>query len=940
MKRMLVSSILVLVACLASSGSAHASEYDQYRIESASVTLSNTQAGAHADVATELVMSEKEGVAYAKTRDVVVELPPGIGGNPEAFPKCTDLQLGVAPDASECPFDSQVGSIDLTLSGLLNGTFENEPIYNMPAPGGDVAARFGFFAGLYPVFLNVRLDPETRSLVATVEGAASAVELISAETTFWGVPAASEHDPERVTPEEVLNHEGSPGGRASTMPKVPFMTNPTSCEPGRQVRITATSYQLPSEPRSITIPFPQVSSCEALEFNPAVALKPTTSQGTSGTGLDYELSLPTKGLEFANLNGGSHLRRAEVVLPKGMTVNPSQAEGLGVCSEADFARETYNSLPNVGCPESSKIGSVEAITPVIDRNPTGSLYVAKPYDNPFGSLVALYMVMKIPDRGVLIKQAGRVSLDPQTGQITTTFEDLPQLPFKTFHLHFREGARAPLVTPAACGSYEALSLLTPHSVPQSQTVRSSAFTVESGPDHGPCPSGGLPPFRPSLLAYPLNPVAGAFSPFYLRMGRTDAEQEITHFSIKLPPGLVGKLAGIPFCPEAAIAAAKARTGAHGGEEELAGPSCPAASEIGHTLAGAGVGQVLVYVPGKVYLAGPYHGSPLSIVSVTAAKAGPFDLGAVVVREALKINPETAEVFVDATGSDPIPHIIAGIPVRLRDIRVYVDRPKFVLNPTNCKPTSTASTLRGAGLDFTSEADNNPITVTSPFQVADCASLDFAPKLALSLKGGTKRGATPAFKAVLTARPGDANIGASQVTLPHSEFLEQSHIKTVCTRVQFNSGAGNGANCPAGSIYGHAEAVTPILDEPLSGPVYLRSSSHNLPDLVVALHSGKIDIDLAGRIDSVKSGRIRNTFEEVPDAPVTRFTLEMQGGAKGLLVNSTNLCKKTNRAISHFTGQNGKVYDTNPVLKAQCGKKAKKAKKHAAKKHRRGKRSAG
>jgi hypothetical protein len=346
--------------------------------------------------------------------------------------------------------------------------------------------------------------------------------------------------------------------------------------------------------------------------------------------------------------------------------------------------------------------------------------------------------------------------------------------------------------------------------------------------------------------------------------------------------------------------------------------------VGRTLVGAGVGPSLTYVPGKVYLAGPYHGSPLSIVSITAAKAGPFDLGTVVVRFALNIDPETAEVSVDGAGSDPIPHIVNGIPVHLRDIRAYVDRPNFTLNPTSCAKKSTASTILGSGLDFVSLLDDNPVTVSSPFQAADCASLGFKPKLALSLKGGTKRGDTPAFKALLTYPKGAyANIASAQVTLPHSVFLEQSHIKTICTRVQFAAGGGNGEQCPAASIYGKAKAVTPILSDPLEGPVFLRSSSHNLPDLVVALHNGQINIDLVGRIDSVKGGRIRNTFEAVPDAPVTSFTLEMQGGKKGLLVNSTNLCKKTNRALAHFVGQNGKVHNFNPVVQAQCPKKGKK-----------------
>jgi hypothetical protein len=917
-----IATAVAALACLLAPASATAAgEYEKYDIVSASAELSTTQAGAHADFTTKFNLSEKAGVPYALTRDVVVDLPTGIFGNPEAFPKCTSAQFGTDIDTTECPQDSQVGTIDVTIVGTVNATFFDAPIYNMPVLGGDAAARFGFYGGGFPGFLNVRLDPTTNTLVASVEGAPSAAKLTYVSTTFWGVPADPVHDQERLTPAESVQGTGPPGGsRSSTMPEIPFMTNPTSCGGGRTVTITATSYQLPEEPRSITVPFPAITGCGLVGFDPATTFKPTTSQGTSGSGLDYELQMPTKGLQFPNLLYGSEAKRAEVTLPEGMTINPSQAEGLGVCSEADLARETYDSAPNVGCPESAKIGSVVATTPVIDRDAVGSLYVAKPYQNPFGSLIALYMVLKVPDRGVLVKLAGKVTTDPATGQITTVFDDIPQLPVANFQLHFREGARAPLVTPPSCGSHTAISNFNPWSAPGKVTSKSNSFEITSGPDRGPCPTGGLPPFHPGLVAGAINNAAGAFSPFDVRLTRGDAEQEITHFSIKLPPGELGKLAGIPFCPDAAIEQAKARKGIHGGEEELNAPSCPAASEIGHSLAGAGVGQVLVYVPGKVYLAGPYHGSPLSIVAITAAKAGPFDLGTVVIREALAINPETAEVFVDATGSDPIPHIIQGIPVRLRDIRAYVDRPDFALNPTDCTPTSTASTLLGAGLDFVSEADDNPVSVSTPFQVADCAALPFKPKIAFKLKGGTNRGAHPAFTAILKGQGlGAAGIARTQVTLPSSEFIENAHFNTICTRVQFKAGKVPGEGCPARSIYGKATATTPLLDEALTGPVFLRSSEHQLPDLVIALHSGKIDVTLAGKVDSVK-GRLRTTFESVPDAPVTSFRLEMQGGKKGLFVNSTDLCAKTYKAKADFEGQNGKKLTSKPVMKAKCGGK--------------------
>jgi hypothetical protein len=488
-----------------------------------------------------------------------------------------------------------------------------------------------------------------------------------------------------------------------------------------------------------------------------------------------------------------------------------------------------------------------------------------------------------------------------------------------------------LASPPKCGTYDVEATLYPWSggAPVHTT---SAFQIISGPESQPCPSGGLPPFKPGLIAGSINNAAGRFSPFNVRLFRTDSEQEITHFSIKLPPGITAKLAGVPYCSDAQIANAKARTGSHGGREELEHPSCPAASEIGHTLVGGGVGSALAYAPGKIYLAGPYHGSNLSIVAITSGIVGPFDIGTVVVREALKIDPETAEAFIDATGSDPIPHIIKGIPVHLRDIRAYVDKPDFTLNPTDCSRTSTASTVLGSGLDFGSEADDRPVTVSTPYQAADCAALPFKPRLGLKLRGGTRRGSYPALRATLNMNGiGEAGIARAEVILPKSEFIANAHFNTICTKVQFKAGAGNGTSCPAGSIYGKATAVTPILGEPLTGPVFLRSSEHQLPDLVVALHNSQVDFDLVGHVDSVK-GRLRNTFEAAPDAPVTSFVLEMQGGKKGLFENSTNLCTATHKAEANFTGQNGKTYDAKPVIKATgCAKAKKKAK---AAKHKR------
>lgn len=875
-------------------------------------------------------------------RNATVEAPPGLAGDPTAVPRCTLADLIFdGTTKTKCPDSTQIGVAvnEFNVQGKHQAI--ESAVYNLqPEPGQP--ALFGFKAFLTVVILvpSVRSNGDY-GFDVTASNIDQGVPVTTSDVTLWGVPASPEHDGERGNPLAKECADGSVGPPCSSdSPLKPLLRLPTDCSAGplpfgfameSWSGKTDSATALAKDPESNLL---EVTRCDRVPFEPTIAGGPTTDSAGTASGLDLSMSLPEGGIKNPEGIGQGDLKKAVVKLPEGVTLNPSAGEGLGTCSFAQYQSEEVKTPPGAGCPNASKLGTVEIETPLLPKGEavTGSLFLAQPDDpattapgaeNPFDSLLASYLVIRSVERGVIVKMAGKIETDPSTGQITTIFDNLPQLPFTNFRLHLREGGRAPLVSSSSCGPEVTTARLTPWSASSPDEAAEVHSTVEitRGVGGGPCPSGGLPPFHPGLLAGTINNAAGQYSPFYLRLLRSDEEQEFTHFSIKLPPGVVGKLAGIPFCPDAAIAAAKGREHLGGGKEEQANPSCPAASEIGRTLVGSGVGSVLTYVPGKVYLAGPYNGSALSIVAITSGVVGPFDIGTIVVREALKINPETAEVFVDATGSDPIPHIVDGIATHIRDLRVYVDRPEFVLNPTNCTPTSTASTVLGSGLDFVSALDDNPITVTSRFQAADCAHLNFAPKLSLSLKGGTKRGANPALKAVLTARKGDANIGEAQVTLPHSEFLEQGHIGTVCTRVQFKEGGGNGEKCPTASIYGYVKATTPLLDEPLAGPVFLRSSNHPLPDLVAALNSGKIDIALVGRIDSVK-GQIRSTFEAAPDAPVTKFTLQMRGGKKSLLVNSTDLCRKPHRATSHLVGQNGKVQDTRPILKVKCGKKSK------------------
>ncbi len=846
-----------------------------------------------------------------EARDIVAELPPGLLGNPLAVPRCSRAAFeGVFP---KCPLNTQIGVIDATLPGLGEITL---PLFNLePAPG--IAGQIGGGG----VNLNVLQSASVRSeegygLQVGAFNLPNAV--ISGTETIWGVPADPSHDAERGQP-------AIDGGKPmpSDAPRLPFLTLPTSCEQMLQIALRADSKLAPgvfvsqSAP-ALGSPVP-LTRCDSVPFGPKIAAQTTGRLAENPTGLDFELKLPNQGLLAPGAIAETQPHKVRVTLPVGVTANPALAEGVGVCTEGQYKAEKATTAPGQGCPSASKIGSIVGHSPLVEELIEGSLYLAEPYDNPSGSLIALYIVARVPERGVLVKQAGKVEPDPLTGQLVTTFEDLPSLPYTDFKLHFREGGRAALITPPACGSYTTKAELYPFSDPTKATTATSVFGIERGVDGGACPPGGVPPFNPGFEAGTLSNSAGTFSPLQMRLTRKDGDQDLTKISTTLPPGVLASLAGVGKCSDAQIAQAQSRTGPHGGSEELSAPSCPANSKIGRTETGAGVGGTLLYVPGSLYLAGPYKGAPLSVVAIVPAVAGPFDVGTVVVRLALRFNPRTAQAEADGASSDPIPHILRGIPLKVRDIRVHVDRPSWIFNPTSCEATSTQAKLWGGGVDAFSVNDDAPHSVAARFQAADCANLAFKPRLGLKLKGGTKRGSHPALTGTYRPRAGDANLEGLVLRLPSSAFLDQAHIRTICTRVQYAANGGNGGGCPKGSIYGQATAHTPLLEEPLSGPVYLRSSDHNLPDFVASLH-GIVDIEAVARIDS-KNGGIRATFSELPDAPIAKVVVQMQGAKKGLIVNSRNLCGARSRANADFSGQNGRRHRIRPVVGAQCGKAA-------------------
>jgi len=854
-------------------------------------------------------------------RNLDVILPAGLVGDATALPRCETLDF-LSGNRPECADGTALGTLTAVVGGSGNEGEETVPVFNLlPAPGSVV--RLGFKVAEQPITVSVAASQDAPyNAVASLRNASQATEVLSSELTIWGNPADPAHDADRGA----CAYKNVPGNCAAGVPNRPFLTLPRSCDGPLVTTFAALSWWSgdplhPGPPASFEADAesPSMLNCSELGFAPQISAQPTSQRAESPSGLAVDLSVADDGLVDPAGRADSDIEAALLALPEGMTANPSLAEGLATCGPADLERETPTSAPGEGCPEASKVGTVEVQTPVLEGTVLhGALYIATPDDpatqqpgaeNPFDSLLALYMVVKDPVLGILIRQPGLIEPDPRTGQLLTSFEGLPPFPLSQVHVALREGGRSPLITPPACGTHTSVAALFPSGDPFEPLAVASPFEIVEGVDGGPCPPPGVRPFDPGLSAGTVNPVAASYSPFHLRLTRRDGDQDLTRFDASLPPGVLAKLAGVSQCPDSAIAAAKAKTG----RVELASPSCSAASRIGTVWGGAGVGSQLTYVPGSVYLAGPVGKAPLSVVGIVPAVAGPFDVGTVVVRQALRVDPVSGVVGVDGSLSDPIPHILAGIPLRVRDIRVDVDRPDFTLNPTDCSVFATTASIWGGGLDVFSVADDRPVSRAARFQAGNCASLAFRPRLSMTMKGGTSRGQHPAFRAAYRPRPGHANLSDLVVRLPRSAFLEQAHIRTICTRVQFAADA-----CPKAAIYGHVTAHTPLLSEPLSGPVYLRSSNNELPDLVFDLH-GLIDIEASARIDSIGGG-IRATFANLPDAPLSKVVLRMRGARKGLVVNSRDLCAAPSRAKLRLTAQSAKRRALRVAVRPSgCGK---------------------
>ncbi len=889
-----------------------------------------TQAGGHPDFTTSFRFAPGEHPDNVK--DIVADTPAGAVGNPLAAPRC-ELADFYGSQLGNCSTESQLGVVAVR-SGPVNFL---TPISSLVPPPGE-AAMLGFKAlsvtgALFP---SVRSDGDYGLRVTTRDIEPSYyVEWVT--LTFWGIPHDPVHDGQR------MNRTTGTWGAAAPGAAKPFLSAPTDCSSGALgFTIKARSWQALWAGTGAWIeepdPAPEPTGCDQVPFEPSVAARPSTPVADSPSGLEVDVHMPQNNESCKQIKpfpapnesqydcglATSHLKDTTVTLPAGLSINPSGANGLDACTTAQIGLSTpigvspqHFSAQAPHCPDASRVGTVEVDTPLLEAPAPGSVYIAKPYDNPFGSLLAIYIVVEDAERNFIAKLAGEVHADPVTGQLTTTVTDAPQLPFEHFYLHFKQGPHATLRTPSGCGEYTSTAALTPYSQPATAFERQDSWSIEGGPSGG-CET----PNSPSLDAGSVSPLAGTPTPTVVDLSRADGTQEFSTVKLTLPPGLTGKLAGVGQCPDSALAAAEAKSG----HEEQASPSCPANSRIGTVYVAAGAGPSPYHTTATAYLAGPYKGAPASIAIVAPATAGPFDLGTVVVRVALRLDQSTGQITAE---SDPIPHILEGIPLDVRSTKIVMDRPDFTRNGTSCDPSS----FSGEEVSLLGQA----ASLSERFQLAECVNLPFKPKLGIRLYGGTKRGAHPALRGVLRMPEGGANTAKASVALPHSEFLDQGHIGTVCTRVQFAEGDGNGSAYPPGSVYGHAVARSPLVDYPVEGPAILRSSSHELPDLVVALHgppSQPVQFDVIGRVDSIHGG-IRTSFEGVPDLPVSSFVLSMKGGKKGLLQNSTNICQGVHRVSAEFDGQNGKARYLRPKLRnAKCAKHGHHRKKHRRHSHRR------
>jgi hypothetical protein len=891
-------------------------------------------------------------------KDLRFNLPPGLVGDPTAIPSCSiGAFLHHVPNGNECPADTAIGVATIFLNignpqspslGGLGYTTQTVPVFNVEPQIGE-PARFGFYLTL--AGFGVLIDTSLRAggdygVTSTTGNISQLASFLSGDVTLWGVPGDPRHS--------ALRGWGCLAATSHLFSSLPctapeaghpaaFLDLPTSCAGAMQTTVEADSWSEEGDFHSFgSEPEPMLDGCNHLQFEPEIKVSPDGQQASKPTGLTVDVHVPQEG----QLNGEglaqSNVKDITVTLPAGVTLNPSAADGLQACSERLIGFEgfkEFSSEPGVSnpvftpylpgstaalaagdgellqpsvnfCPDASKIAEAMIKTPLLPNPVKGFVYLASPQnfnvfpqENPFGTHVSMYIVAEDPLSGSLVKLPGKVLLNEATGQIESTFEETPQLPFEDAELHFFGGERAPLASPNHCGKYTTSATFTPWSGGEPVTSQSS-FEITSGPNGSPCP-GTVLPFNPTLASGTTNNNAGSYTPLDTTMSREDGQQPIQSVTLHYPAGVSGLLSGVKLC----------------GEAEANAGTCGPESQIGETIVSVGVGgDPFTVTGGKAYITGPYDGAPFGLSIVNPAKAGPFDLQQgrpVVVRAKIEVDPRTAALTIttDPPGSPhAIPTIIEGFPLQIKHVNVLVNRPDFTFNPTNCTPTTVTGTIDSA------EGASSPVSV--PFQATNCASLQFTPKFAVATSGKNSKayGTSLAVKLTYPSAPfgSQANIKQVKVELPRDLPSRLTTLQKACTAAQFDA---NPAGCPSASVIGHAKAITPLIPVPLEGPAYFVSNGGEaFPNLIVVLQGYGVTIDLVGDTFISKTGVTSSTFKTVPDAPVGSFELVLPEGKYSALTGLGNLCTEKLTMPTEFLAQNGaSLHQSTPVGVTGCAK---------------------
>jgi hypothetical protein len=876
--RRALAPLLAILALAASASPAFGSQ----DIEGFEASISTNQAGGHPNVSFGFALEDPGQPESAS--EVILNAPEGLFGNPNAVPRCTSSDYAL----HQCPTASQVGIVTIraNYSGNPDNLLGTAPLFYVEPQTTEETVRFAFIVPALQIPISTPVAVRTGTdygLRFSVSGLSQLIPLAGAKMTVWGFPAGAVNNGDRFAKGSPGSPAGCPGSEDTTcegpnpsgVANHPMINNPTVCT-GQELPITlsARTYQDPNTFTHASDELPAMEGCQKLNFYPVLNAQTTSQETDAPSGLDLELF--AKQFESQALSP-SQIRSATVTLPEGLTINPDAADGQSSCADA---QANFGSEAPANCPDNAKIGTMELETPALDGPLKGSIYFGEPKP---GNQYRIFLVAD--GFGIHAKLVGSLHPDPQTGQVTAEFVDLPQVPFESFDFHVFASQRGLLATPTHCGAYTVESTFEPWNSVLAPQPSSPVFALSSGPNGRPCPAQ-IRPFSPRLVAGTSNPLAGAFSSFHLKLDRDDGDQFLKDLNFRMPPGFTGSLRGISYCSEAAIAAAIANSG----RAEQASPSCPASSQIGTTNVAAGPGTNPFHAVGRMYLSGPFKGADLSLAAVTPALAGPYDYGVEVVRVALHVNRRTAQV---SALSDTVPAIVGGVPIRMRSIQVNIDRPNFTINPTNCAAMSVDS--QGVG-------DQGTITdFSSFFHAVNCRFLAFRPKMTirqLDGRGKTDRAKNPRLRFDLRTRNGDANVRRVVVTLPKAFAIDQRHLGNLCSKAQLEREL-----CAGRQRMGNVRVDTPLLDQPLKGPAYAVSGFGKLPRLAFVL-GGQVMLIPQAESKSVK-GFLKTTVPIVPDAPIGHFRLTLLGGKKGYLVNTRDLCASPAVARIVYVGQNGK-----------------------------------